>query len=278
MAERWGLEVSIDEKGKREIGQKKFSLWDGEHNTIINLNKMVKLQDFIDFTNNGKAHYDLDDVFRYYNELDEVVKDRTGGVIFSNTQGASYNTIYDSVYDIGNPIVISNMVFRFDRGTNTPSQYHMKQVMAHEGGHAGERISSQLTQEEMNVLRKASAGRHKFRRSQLDTPEENDIYTKLIFGGMNISHSRAYDNAMELNKVKYASDYSATRNTYNLVHEEDFAEIMSAVAYRNTNDKSNFRITYRDGRTVGYDEFVADHEATFKMCCDFADGKLSLRD
>lgn len=271
MAERWGLEVSIDEKGKREVSKTKFSLWDDKHQTVILLNRMVKYQDLIDFTNNGNGKYNLDDVLRYYTELDDIVKDKTGGVIFQNTNGASYNTIYDGMYHIFNPIVISNMVY------SSVPEYNMKQVMGHEGGHASERT---LTQEQRDVLVKASVGRNKYRKSNLTTDAERQIYDGMIFGtegGVgNVSHTQTYSDAMENNNVKYASGYSARRHYANSRLEEDFAETMSAVSYRNLKDKSGFQITYSTGETVGYDKFVEDHKATFKVCCDFADGKLNL--
>ena len=53
---------------------------------------------------------------------------------------------------------------------------------------------------------------------------------------------------------------------------------MSAVAYRNVSDKSGFQIKYDTGETVGYDRFVSDHAATFKICCDNVDGKISHTD
>ena len=284
MAKRWGLEVSIDAKGKREIAMNKFKLWDEEHQTLINLGKIIKHQDWIDFTNgngNVNASYTLDDVLRYYTEMNDIAKTRTSAVIFETNSGASMNREYNGQYGLENTIEISNMVYGNRRGTNVPSEYHLKQVLAHEAGHASERI---LTRGDVEVLRKSCIGKNKFSPRGLNSAEEKRYYTLLganaTRGRANaISYSKEYETAMSQNKVRFASDYAKRKHGYGMGgNSEDFAETMSAVAYRNSSDKSNFRITYPDGKVVGYDEFVRDHEATFKICCDYVDGKISHTD
>ena len=275
MAERWGLEVSIDAKGKREIGKTKFSLWDPEHQTLLRLNKIVKHQNWIDFTNNGKGDYNLDDVLRYYDELDDIAKDHMGGVFFETNNGASYNNLYSKQYDTINPIFITNMVYG---KSSLNSEYNMKQVMAHEAGHASER---DITREEANVLRKTASGKNKYNRYLCTTDRERELYDGLLRGSRgdanSISSSKEYDDARKQNKVRDASRYSSGY-TGSTKLTEDFAETMSAVSYRNVTDKSGFKITYKDGTTVGYDRFVSDHQATFKICCDYADGKIKHTD
>ena len=280
MAERWGLEVSLDEKGNREISKVKFNLWDNEHNTLIRLGKIIKHQDWIDFTNNGNGNYDLDDVLRYYDELDELGKNRMGALLFETNGGSSMNRAYHGIYGIENTVEISNMVYgnKDTRGTNVPSEYHLKQVLGHEVGHASERV---LTKEMVDVLRKASIPKkkNKLNRNRLTTDRERELYDNMIrshrVGNANdISGSKEWRDAQDKNKVRMASAYASSYTTIQDRNSEDFAETMSAVSYRNTDDKSNFRITYNDGRTVGYDEFVRDHEYTFKLACDYVDGKI----
>ena len=169
-----------------------------------------------------------------------------------------------------------------NNGTDVPSQYHLKQVMGHEAGHAMERI---ITKEMGDVLKKAQykKSKNKFRGSQLTTDHEREIYDKMIsrevIGNPNdISGSKEWRDAQDKNKVRMSSGYAAGYSIYNGRNSEDFAETMSAVAYRNTNDKKNFQIVYSDGKLVGYDEFVRDHEATFKLACDYADGKIKHTD
>lgn len=282
MAKRWGLEVSIDEKGKREVSKTKFTLWDDKNKTIIRLNKIVKHQNWIDFTNNGKGSYNLDDVLRYYTEMSDISKQRCGGLIFETNGGASYNGLYDKKMDIINPIVIRNSVYGMGRGTNVPSEFHMKQVMAHEFGHASERI---LTLGDAHVIRKSAVSNTRFSSLGLNSAElrryELLLLNKTLAPGKTsaISYSQEWIDAMAKNNVRFASAYSSSNHGYGIDgNSEDFAETMSAVAYRNSNDKSNFRIMYSDGTTVDWDTFVRDHEATYNLCCDFVDGKITHND
>ena len=289
MAERWGLEVSVDEKGNREISKTKFSLWDERHHTLIRLNKMIKHQDWIDFTNNGKANYNLDDVLRYYDELEPLAKTRMGALLFETNDGSSMNRLYHGTYGYANTVEISSMVYdaypgmgQSTHGTNIPGAYHMKRVMGHEAGHAMERV---LTKEQVDVLEKShvKGSKNKFRKSQLTTDRERELYDSMIYhesvGRANdISGSKEWSDAQEQNRVKMSSQYANSYHYQSDRDTEDFAETMSAVAYRNSGDKSTFRIRYPDGREVGYDEFVSDHKATFQLACDYADGKIKHSD
>ena len=84
---------------------------------------------------------------------------------------------------------------------------------------------------------------------------------------------------MRDNKEVFASACAKSKHNYNYTGKcEDFAETMSAVAYRNTNDKKNFRIKYADGTVVGWDRFVKDHKNTYKLACDYVDGKITPSD
>ena len=98
MSERWGLEVSLNEKGQREIAMNKFNLWDDKNKTLIRLGKIINHQDWIDFTNgngNVKENYTLDDVLRYYDELEPLAKQRMGAVLFETNDGASYSRLWN---------------------------------------------------------------------------------------------------------------------------------------------------------------------------------------
>ncbi len=281
MAKRWGLEVSVDENGKREISKSKFSLWDDQHKTLIRLNKILKHQDWIDFTNNGKGNYDLDDVLRYYTEMDDFGKTRASALIFETNRGASMNRLYNGTYGLENTVEISAMCYGRNRGTDVPSEFHLKQVMAHEFGHASERV---LTRGDVEVLRKSCVGKNKFTGANLNSAEHKRFKELLGFGSFRgkanaISYSKEYEEAMRSNNVVFASSYSKKKHNYGITGKcEDFAEVMSAVSYRNTNDKSNFRIEYPGGKVVGYDEFVRDHQGTFNLVCDYVDGKISHSD
>ena len=282
MAERWGLEVSIDSKGNREVSKTKFSLWDDNHKTLIRLNKMIKHQDWIDFTNgNGmfSSSYTLDDVLRYYNDLPELAKTRMGAVLFETTSGSSFNRMYHGTYGIANTIEISDMCYG-NNGTNVPSQYHLKQVMGHEAGHAMERI---LTNEQINVLEKShvKGSVNKFKESQLDTDRERQIYRNLLHGNdgeaRDLSSSKEWEEARNKNNVAMSSQYASSYDFSSDRNSEDVAETMSAVAFRNASneEKQTFRIRYVGGKEVDYDTFVKDHEATFKLACDYVDGKVT---
>jgi hypothetical protein len=87
-----------------------------------------------------------------------------------------------------------------------------------------------------------------------------------------------YIEAMRKNNVRYASDYSEFKCPIEFTNFEDFAEVMSAVSFRNSKYKKDFRITYGDGRVVDWDTFVKDHKGTYDLCCDYADGKLKHTD
>ena len=242
MAERWGLEVSIDSKGNREVSKTKFSLWDDNHKTLIRLNKMIKHQDWIDFTNgNGmfSSSYTLDDVLRYYNDLPELAKTRMGAVLFETTSGSSFNRMYHGTYGIANTIEISDMCYG-NNGTNVPSQYHLKQVMGHEAGHAMERI---LTNEQINVLEKShvKGSVNKFKESQLDTDRERQVYRNLLHGSdgeaRDLSSSKEWEEARNKNNVAMSSQYASSYDFSSDRNSEDVAETMSAVAFRNASNE-----------------------------------------
>ena len=299
MAERWGLEVSVNSKGKREIAMNKFKLWDDRHKTIINLGKIIKHQDWIDFTNNDKGTYNLDEVLKYYNDLDDLAKDRMGGVFFETTNGSSFNRQYHPGYDVANSIHISTIVYHEynEKGqqlptisghNREPSMYSLKQVLGHEAGHAKTRI---LTQQEIDVLKKASVkgSINKVKKSQLTTDEEREIYDGLITyrdrgQADDLSGTKQYDDAMDSNKVRFASWYSKSYTTIQSNHVEDVAEVMSAVSYRNATpeEKREFRMIYDTGvpnpRVVDLDTFIKDHQATYDLCCDYVDGKITHDD
>lgn len=278
MAERWGLEVSINSKGKREIGKSQFSLWDDKHKTLLRLNKLVKHQDWIDFTNNGNGAYDLDTVLEYYDSMPTRMKDATGGILFETFMGASYNTGYDGQYDIVNPVVISGIPFAFkeyEKSTN------LQTTMYHEAGHA---CADVLPKDVIDVLKKSSVKKNGYDKSKLTTDAERQIYddyfntTKYDYP---VSNTKEYDDGMSKNKVMFASEYgenSFLRFGGSRRREEDLAETLSIVAFKNINDKSNAKIKYSDGRIVGYDDFVKDHPGTVKFASDFLDGKINYDD
>ena len=142
-----------------------------------------------------------------------------------------------------------------------------------------------LTKEQVDVLRKSSVkgSKNKFSESQLTTDREREIYKDLIRyerkgNADDISGSKEWRDAQDKNKVRMSSKYACSYLSIQDRNTEDFAETMSAVSYRNSNDKQNFQIKYNDGRVVGYDEFVRDHEATFKLACDYTDGKIKHSD
>ena len=298
MAKRWGLEVSVDEKGRREIAKNKFKLWDDKHKTIINLGKIIKHQDWIDFTNNDNGTYNLDEVLKYYDDLDDLAKDRMGGLFFETTNGSSFCRQYHGGYDVANSIHISTMVYhKYDEKgyqlptisshNREPSMYNLKEVLGHEAGHARTRI---LTKQDVDVLRKASVkgSINKVNITQLTTDEERRIYDGLIRGNKggadDLSGTKEYDDALDANKVRMASWYSKSYNTIQSSHREDVAEVMSAVSYRNATpqEKKEFKMIYDVGvpnpKVVGLDEFIKDHQATYDLCCDYVDGKISHKD
>ena len=297
MAERWGLEVSLDSKGRREIAMNKFRLWDDKHKTVIHLNKMIKHQDWIDFTNNDKGTYNLDEVLKYYDDLNDLAKDRMGGVIFETNNGSSMCRQYNPKYDLANTVEISQMVYHEHDGiyqlptisshNRKPSMYGLKQVLGHEAGHASTRI---LTNEEINVLKKATVkgSVNKVNKSQLDTDREREVYDKLIISHRSgqaddLSGSKQYDDALDNNKVRMASWYSKSYTTIQSRGVEDCAEVMSAVSFRNATpeEKKEFRMYYdesKNSKEVDLDGFIRDHQATYNLCCDYVDGKITHDD
>ena len=276
MAERWGLEVSIDSKGKREISKTKFSLWDDEHKTLIRLNKYLKHNpSWVDFTNNGQGAYDLDEVLRYYDTIPSPMKDAMGGVLFETSNGSPYNTVYDGQYDVVNPIVLTAPLFEFK--DYLADGHNLQRTMYHEGGHASANIMPKAV---IDVLRKSSVSKNGFSKGKLTTDAERKIYDDYFNTSKYhypISDTKEYDKSMSENKRTFSSEYSSTAFLKLEPHrkrEEDLAEALSMASFRNLKDKSNARIDYGGGKVVDYDTFVKDHEGTFKFASDFLDGKI----
>lgn len=274
MSKRWGLEVSIDENGNREIGKSTFNLWDDNHKTVINLGILINHQEWIDFTNTGRGAYNLDEVLSFYNELDDKAKDNIPLVLFTGAKGGSFTQVYNGKEDVFNSIKISQKAYWSPRD----SDWGLKKVLGHEAGHASE---AHFTQEQKNVLKKAWDGGVSYNPNKL-TPQERVIFDDFIKNQHEyrnqISNSQEYIEAMGQNIVRYASDYSEFKCPLQFSNFEDFAEVMSAVSFRNSRYKKDFHITYGDGRVVDWDTFVHDHEATYKICCDYVDGKLKHTD
>lgn len=278
MCERWGLEVSIDKNGKREIGKTKFSLWDEEHKTLIRLNKFVKKNpSWIDFTNNGKGSENLDDVLRYYDEMPAPMKDAVGGILFETQMGNPYNKSYDAQYDIVNPIVMTGTGFVYKMLESS----NLQRDMYHEAGHA---VGNVMPSEVIDVLRKSAVGKNTFSENKLTTDAEREIYNKYFTDrsyDYPMSNSYEYDTAMTENKELYASAYG--KNSFYKFspyrkREEDWAETLSMASFRNIKDKTHAKIRYPDGTIVDFDTFVSDHQATYKLACDFLDGKIKYSD
>ena len=281
MCERWGLEVSINNKGKREIGATKFSLWDEKNKTLIKLDKLVKKNpSWLDFTNNDRGKYNLDDVLRYYDEMPDRMKEATGGILFETTGGADYNTSYDGRYDVVNPVVISgthfNPMYLIDESTN------LQRCMYHEGGHSSSGI---LPKEVIDVLRKTSVGKNSYNRAKLTNDNERKIYDEYFKKdnryNFRISNSKEYDNSMEQDKSRFASRYGRKgfmSYSGNRKREENWAETLSMASFRNLPDKKNAVIQDVNGNTIDLDTFISEHESSYKLACDFLDGKLSYDD
>ena len=279
MCERWGLEVSIDKNGKREIAKNKFSLWDDEHGTLIKLGAYLKRSDFIDFTNNGGATYDLDDVLMFYDRMPNTMKDATGGIIFENRDGACYNTLWDKKTDIINPIFIRR--FPFYKGSQN-TEYNLQQVLYHEGGHA---LEGRLTAKEINILRKTSVGNNTFNIFKCSNEEERKIFNGILrthTSGYKFSNSVEYDTAMQQNTLRFASSYGrrvflGTSSSDGGRRREDWADTVSVLAFKDLprEMKDKVKVSLTDGRTVGYDDFVKDHQATSQFVSDVIDGKIT---
>ena len=140
-----------------------------------------------------------------------------------------------------------------------------------------------LTNEQINVLEKSHVKGtvNKFKESQLDTDRERQVYRNLLHGNdgeaRDLSSSKEWEEARNKNNVAMSSQYASSYHFSSDRNSEDVAETMSAVAFRNASneEKQNFRIRYVGGKEVDYDTFVKDHEATFKLACDYADGKIT---
>lgn len=272
-AERWGLEISVDENGKEEISRSNFKLWDPQNNTVISLGKVIKNNNStIDFTNTDKGVYNLDYVLQSYNEMPDLMKRNCEYVEFNNNgrnamRQSSYMRTYEP--DKGfNTVTITGMVFN-----NKDTQFNLKQVLGHEMGHASE---SHFTAEEKRVLAKAwvkNTPSYTYWNSRALTDEERVTYNGAKSKMDMYSSSPIYRDAQSKNKEKYASEY-VYRVNYLQTNSEDWAETMSAVAYRNSADKSSFKMVYQNGKVVDWDTFVADHKGTYDFCCDYVDGKI----
>lgn len=183
---------------------------------------------------------------------------------------------YAQLYEEGvgfNSIHIGNTVYYTKYGENG-----MKQTLAHEGGHCSEVF---FTEEQKKVLIKSwNPIISDFDENKLTTTEEKEILGNIDWDiqCQQISFSKEYDEAMNNNKEFYASQYSSSQRSWSEELDEDFAETMSAVRYRNEENKSNFGITYENGETVDWDTFVADHKYTYQLCCDYVDGKIKHTD
>lgn len=285
MAERYGLEVS-EVDGKREINGKKFILWDDVHKTEINLSTLIQRQDEVDFTNRGyynsqsggayESTYTLDEFLSYYNEMPEIMKNATGGVIVKGS-GGSYNTFTEG--RINNPIVLThNFLTHTDWYNPKGTDYDLQRVMYHEGGHA---MDDTMTPEEYEVMRKSNIGKGRFSPTKLSTPEERDIYNDIMHTSHHphrfvYSDTSEYDNGMSGNNEKFASDYGR-RNFYSSAGQrkrcEDFVETMSMVAMSKTQNSGNAKLDGNDLET-----FKRNHSDTWKYCEDILDGKVKTGD
>lgn len=281
MAERYGLQVS-EVDGKREVNGRKFVLWDDEHKTEIDLSTVIQRQDEVDFTNRGyynaknggqyESTYTLDEVLSYYNEMPNIMKDATGGILFKG-QGSAYNTVVEG--RVNNPILIThNFLKHTDWFSPKGKDSDLQRVLYHEGSHA---IEENLTSKQYEVMRKANTGKGRFSIMRLDTQEERDIYNDIIYKDHNpqryiFSDTENYDNGMGNNKVKFGSNYGKrvfrSRRTQSK-RCEDFADTMSMVVMSRTS-RSEIAVLENNG----VNQFKQDHEATWKYCEDILDGKV----
>lgn len=285
MAERYGLEVS-EVNGKREVNSKKFILWDNKHKTEINLSTLLDKQDEVDFTNRGyydskygtySSAYTLDEVLGYYNEMPDMMKDATGGIIFRDG-GQSFSTLVEG--RINNPICITHpYLHKTDFLDPKNSEYNLLQILCHEGGHA---IEQDYTQEQYDVFRKSKVSDLSYKKSKLDTNEEKRIFDDLFDNGLIdskghvYSDTKEYDENMSNNQVRFASEYGKTHYlSYNgsTKRAEDFADIMSMVAMSRTNKGKGRTLDGRDFETV-----KKENSATWKYCEDILDGKIKKED
>lgn len=265
-AERYGLEISIDEKGKEEIGKAKFSLWDDKHKTVIRLDKMLKTGNgLIDWTNTGQGVYDLDDIFQAYDQLPDIYKDSCEGVEFTNNKGGCYQQSYHP--DLGfNSVRMSSLIFY------SPERHNINRIFGHEMGHS---VDFNYSDEEKRVLKKAFSkntnGTTHYGNAYKLTEDERRIFER---ARRKVRNGQYSSNLVGKDKDKgYMSQY-VKGVPYSLKYTESFAEMMSAVPFRDRADKSNFHIMSADGKTIDWDTFVNSHPESYQYCCDVVDGKI----
>ncbi len=297
-AERWGLEVSVNEKGNLKVNQNKFCFWDAEHETEIVFNSYyIKNQNRVDFTNNGKGAYDLDEILSYYNDMPSLMKDATGGIVFKGTQGSALSKIYDPQSKIKNPIIITQSFFGLtkEKAREHPDSFrnlratdkNIQVVMYHEGGHSLDNSEMMKDTKYVELLAKGFDKHNSWRPNQLLTEEEREYVRRRhgyeVHNRNTFSDTVEYDYFMKQNIETFASPYgkkSFTPSRKRYKRSEDFAETMAMASFRNLKDKSNARMEAMDStllepKYLSYDEFERTHKATFDFCCDVLDGKFT---
>ena len=264
ISKKYGLEVSVNGLGeeeayavnrqhvldkKRTYTDVKFRFWDDESKTLIDLSDMVEHQEMMDFTNSGKAKYDLDDFFGYYTQIPPTLRESVGLIKFRpQDEGCNcclhnmyINVLGGKSYEVDSGIHITSQAFAQDKG-NT---FNFQRILYHEVGHC-------------------------FDKDKI------------------IASSEEYYNAMGKNDEKFASDYGRSyyftgRDVFDDISDahkvplrEDVAETISMVCFENIDDKINANIF--NERVEEHTEFKNNHKHTYDLVKDIIDGKIDMRD
>lgn len=247
ISKRFNLEVNINMDGEKDIDETHFSLWDKENKTQINLGALIQHQDWVDFTNQGKSLYNIDEIIGYYTSMPNIMKKATPVIRFED----SYNGCYTS-YEHNTITLASDLFIAKQKGHES---YNVQNALYHECGHALEFKYSLLPPSEGYYI------------SQL--PEYKQRME---------SNNRTF--ASEYSKKFYMSNVGRYDCNF-----EDFAETVRMVAFDKMEDKSNaqlIRVDTLGGKTIpmieDHSSFKTNHKDTYDFVKDILNDRWELHE
>lgn len=239
LAKRFNLEISIGWEKEIEIDEYSFVFWDDENSTVISLSGLIKHQDWVDFTNQGKGLYNLDEVMEYYVSMPPLMKDAVTRIQFIDNSNGCYIT------EGNNNIYLSSDLFTAKQEGD--KHYNLQRALYHECGHAVD-----------------------FKYSLEDTKRIGGISGSEDYDNMMNKNNKSF--ASEYSRNFYLNNIT-NPNKKNI---EDFADTMSMVAFDGLNDKTNAQVISTDHIIEDISSFKKNHKNTYEFAKNILYGKVKL--
>ena len=244
VAEKFNLEISIRYDGKEDIDETNLALWDKENTTQIRLDGLIQHQDWVDFTNQGKGLYNLNEIMEYYKSMPRIMKKAVALIRFREGNNGSY-------CDESNRVTLSSDLFHAKQVGN--ERYNPQRVLYHESGHALEFKYSLLP---------PSRGYH-----FSNLPEYNERMKR----NNKIFASEYSEEFYRDNMGRYDCNF------------EDFAETVSMVCFDRLEDKTNAQVIRLDtlGQKKmpiieDHHSFKINHKETYEFVKDILNDRWEL--